>query len=111
LLQGSDLVVQTSTAIEVTDAETGAFLRSWPLPAGDARLVDLQNGVAVLTAGADVHLLRLSDGRTSVIRTASTTPVPAQLESSGLFYATTVDDAAYPGRVVHVPWNRLPLGA
>ena len=102
--------MQAATGIEVTEAETGALLRRWPLPAEGALLADLQDGIAVLTAGGDVHLLRLSDGRASVIRTASTAPVLAQLESSGLFYATTVDDAAHPGRVVHVPWNRLPLG-
>jgi Tol biopolymer transport system component len=70
-LQGNDLVVVTTSSVEVTDVESGAFLRRWPLPSESARLEDLQDGIAVLVAGTSVHLLRLSDGR------AATSPSPA----------------------------------
>jgi Tol biopolymer transport system component len=109
LLQGRDLVLQTLAGIDVIDADKDALLRHWALPFADARLADLQDGIALLTAGTDVHLLRLADGATSIIHTNSTTPVLAQLEPSGLSYATTSDDPAWPGRVIHIPWNRLPL--
>ena len=107
-LQGRDLVVTTPTAVEVTDADTGTFLRRWPLPA-DAKLTDLQDGIAVLVAGTDIHLLRLADGTDSVIHAPGTGPVLAQLEPAGLFYSYTADDPTYPGRVVFVPFAQLPL--
>lgn len=109
LLQGRNLVVLTTSAIEVTDAETGAFLRRWPPLAESAQLVDVQDGVAVLVSGTEIHLLRLSDGREAVIAAPGSGPVLAQLEPSGLFYSYRVVDAKYPGRVDFVPFDRLPL--
>jgi hypothetical protein len=108
-LQGNDLVVQTPTSIEVTDATTGVFQRRWPLPTPDATLTDLHRGIAVLVAGTDFDLLRLSDGREVTITAPGAGPVLAQLERSGLFYSYTANDAKYPGRVVFVPFDRLPL--
>lgn len=108
-LQGNDLVVQTPTSIELTDASTGVFQRRWPLPAMDATLTDLQGGIAVLVAGTDVHLLRLSDGVEAVIHAHGGGPVLAQLEPSGLFYSYTATDSKFPGRVVFTPFGRLPL--
>ncbi len=106
-LQGRDLVVLTTTAVEVTDAETGAFLRRWPVD--NAQLADVQDGIAVLVSGREIHLIRLADGRDAVIAAAGPGPVQAQLEPSGLFYSYRADDAKYPGRVVFVPFDLLPL--
>ena len=108
MLQDRDLVVLTPNALEVTDTETGQFITRWPAPA-DAQLVDVQNGVAVLIAGKDIHLLRLSDGRTAVIEPPGEGPVLAQLEPSGLSYAYKADDRTYPGRVEFIPFDQLPL--
>jgi len=108
-LQGSDLVVQTPTAIEITNATTGEFERRWPLPAPDASLTDLQDEIAVLVSGTDIHLLRLSDGADRVIHVSGTGPVLAQLEPAGLYYSYNTDDATYPGRVVFVPHDQLPI--
>ena len=108
-LQGRDLVVLTTSAIEVTDAETGTFLGRWPLPAADARLEDVQDGVAVFVAGSEITLLRLRDGTSSVIEAPSSRNVLAQLEPSGLFYSYRVDDAQYPGRVAFIRIEELPL--
>ena len=108
-LQGNDLVVQTPTAIEITDASTGAFQRRWPLPAPDATLTDLQDGIAVLVAGTDIHLLRLADGHDTVIHVPGHGPVLAQLEPAGLYYSYTTDDTKYPGRVEFVPHDQLPM--
>jgi hypothetical protein len=108
-LQGNVLVVQTSASLEVTDATTGVFQRRWPLPTPNAALTDLQSGIAVLVAGTDIHLLRLSDGADAVIHTSGTGPVLAQLKPSGLFYSYTADDPKYPGRVVFVAYDRLPI--
>jgi WD40-like Beta Propeller Repeat len=108
-LQGRDLVVLTTASVEVTDSETGAFLRRWPLPLEDARLEDVQDGVAVLVADTRISLLRLSDGRGAEIDVPGSGPVLAQLESAGLFYSYRADDPTYPGRVAFIPFDRLPL--
>ena len=109
LLQGRDLVVLTPDSVEITDSDTGQFKQRWPTPSADARLVDVQDGIAVLVAGSDIHLLRLTDGRDTVIRVPGSGPVLAQLEPNGLFYSFTTDDSKYPGRVMFVPENQLPL--
>jgi hypothetical protein len=103
-LQGRDLVVLTPTSVEVTNAETGAFLRRWPA-VPDAELADLQDGVALLIAGTKLHLLRLADGRDNVVDVAGSPPIRAQLEPDSLFYSYQAADAVYPGRVVFVPFD------
>jgi dipeptidyl aminopeptidase/acylaminoacyl peptidase len=108
-LQGRDLVVLTPDAVEVTDAQTGAFLRRWPSPSPDARLMDVQDGIAVLVVAAKVHLLNVWTGVAREIEAPGPGPVNAQLEPSGLFYSYRVDDAKYPGRVAFVPFDDLPL--
>ena len=107
-LEGRDLAVLTTTSLEVTNAETGEFLGRWPVPGENARLDDVQDGLAVLTVGTTIHLLRLKDGRTAAIDIAGAN-VLTQLEPSGLFYAYRVDDSRYPGRVRFVPFDELPL--
>ena len=108
-LQGRDLVVLTTNAVELTNAENGEFVRRWPLPSANPRLEDVQNGIAVFVDGRVVTLLRLSDGRRAVIEVPSSQDVLAQIEPSGLFYSYSVEDAAYPGRVAFVASQDLPL--
>jgi hypothetical protein len=45
----------------------------------------------------------------AVIRPEGQGPVFAQLEQSGLFYSCTAGDPGYPGRVVFVRFDRLPV--
>ena len=106
-LQGRDLVVLTTSSVEVTDAETGTFLRRWPLPAASARLDDVHGGVAVLVVGGEITLLRLTDGRTTVFETPTASNVNAQLEESGLFYSYRTEDPTRPGRVRFVPFDEI----
>jgi len=108
-LQGRDLVVQTTSAVELTNADNGEFLRRWPLPSANARLEDVQDGIAVFVDGRAVTLLRLSNGTKAVIEAPSSQDVLAQIEPSGLFYSYTVDDRHYPGRVAFVPSQDLPV--
>ena len=96
------------TTIPVTDASTGQFERRWPLPDPTAPLTDLQDGIAVLVAGTSIHLLRLADGKDTVIQTPGTGSVLAQLEPAGLYYSYTTNDTKYPGRIVYVPRSQLP---
>ena len=108
-LQGNDLIVQTPTSLEVTNAGTGQFERRWPLPAVDSKLTDLQGGIALLVADTDIYLLRLADGKNAVIHAPGRGPVLAQLEPSGLFEAYTVDDPVYPGRITFISVDQLRL--
>jgi hypothetical protein len=107
-LEGDDLVVLTDQGLADYDAATGNLRHLRPSPA-DARLADVQDGVAVYVTGTEIHLLRLAAGREGVIRPAGRGPVLAQLESPGLFYSYAVDDGTYPGRVAYLPFDRLPL--
>jgi hypothetical protein len=108
-LQGNDLVVQTPTALEITNATTGEFERRWPLPAPDATLADLQDGTAVLVGGTNIYLERLSNGKVATIPAPGSAPVLAQIDSAGLYYSYTVNDPTYPGRVAFLPTDQLPL--
>ena len=107
-LQGRDVVVLTQGTIEHYDAGTGERLHEWPLAAGDARLEDVQSGIAVYVSGDYVYLVRLSDGATVALPSRGAKPL-AQLEEPGLFYAYRTEDASYPGRVAFIPFDELPL--
>jgi hypothetical protein len=100
--------VLTQAVVADYDADTGAVLHEWPLVAGNPRLEDVQNGVAVYVSGLYVYVVRLSDGRTAALPALGGDP-HAQLEAPGLFYSYTVDDPVYPSRVQFVPFDRLPL--
>jgi hypothetical protein len=108
-LQGRDLVVQTTSAVELTNADNGEFVRRWPLPSANPRLEDVQNGIAVFVDGRLLTLLRLRDGERAVIEVPTSQDVLAQIEPSGLFYSYRAEDSRYPGRVVFVPSQNLPL--
>jgi hypothetical protein len=108
-LQGRELVVRTTSAVEVTNAENGEFLGRWPLPSTDARLEDVQDGIAVFLDGRTITLLRLSDGRTKEIDVPGIGQTLAQLEPSGLFYAYRVDDPKHQGRVRFMPFAQIEL--
>ena len=107
-LGGSDLVVLTTEGLADYDSATGGLRHVWPAPAG-ARLADVASGLAVYLVGNEIHVLRLGDGKEKVIRPASTGPVLAQLEETGLIYSFTVDDPRYPGRVEFVPLSALMI--
>jgi hypothetical protein len=106
-LQGSDLVVHAGATLDDYDSASGALLHAWLLPA-NATLEDVQDGVAVYVTSAQIHLLRLSDGRDAAITPPGAGPLHAQLEPAGLFYSYSVLDSDRPGRVAFVPSANLP---
>lgn len=108
-LEGNDVVVLKQTTIADYDAASGMLMHEWPLSAGDRTLVDVQDGIALYVTGTAVHLFRLADGREAVIQAPGKGRVLAQLEPGGLFYSYTADDPKYPGRVVFVPHDQLPI--
>jgi Tol biopolymer transport system component len=109
-LSGDDVVVLTSEGLADYDADTGDLRHQRRLAAADPRLDDVANGVAAYAAGGEIHLLRLTDGSETVVRPDGAGPVLAQLEEQGLFYSHTSGDPGYPGRIVFVPFDRLPTG-
>jgi hypothetical protein len=52
--------------LAVYDARTGAGLHAWPLPAA-ASSVDVAGGLAVVSTGNGVYVLRLRDGRFALV--------------------------------------------
>jgi hypothetical protein len=65
---------------------SGRRVHSWPLPAGARRAVDLQYGIAVVTAGRNVYGVAVATGRTALL--ASTPAIPrAQIGSVGVAVA------------------------
>jgi Tol biopolymer transport system component len=106
-LQGSDLVARAGGTLDDYDAASGVLMHAWPVPA-DAKLQDVQDGLAVYATSSDIHLLRLVDGHDSTIRPPGTGLLHAQLEPAGLFYSYSVLDSDRPGRVAFVPSANLP---
>ncbi len=82
----------------------------WPPVRADASLADVKSVIAVFVSGENVDLLRLADGRSAVIRIAGKGPINAKFGSPGLFYSYGTDDARHRGRVIFVPFKKLPLG-
>jgi hypothetical protein len=63
-LRGDTVAVLRSGRLDVYSAETGVLTKSWPVPA-NARSVDLQYGIAVVSAGDDVFALNVGTGSTA----------------------------------------------
>jgi hypothetical protein len=118
-VSGRDIVILTSGALRHVDAETGAALHMWPLPAVSSGgecgrphgrgwechsprllLQDAAHGLVVYVLDGTVHLLRLADGAGAVVAAGS----DARFIDSGLVYASGA-------RLRHVPFAELPLRA
>jgi hypothetical protein len=95
-LRGDYLLVLTETpTLEIYDARTGAYLRSWPVQARAPAEVDVYGGVAIYVAqpkgtlqSFKIHAVELKTGKDVVVATGSWwLKRSAQLEPAGLLYA------------------------
>jgi Tol biopolymer transport system component len=127
-LAGPDLVLVTAGELRDYDAVSGSLLHAWTLPyvsygghcgirADDCdyaqfRLQDASRGlVAYLVGGprpsgdlsAQLHVLRLSDGRDVVLASGTA----ARFGADGLFYAYRAT-GPWPGRISLVRFGQLP---
>ena len=102
-LDGNRLAVLGQASLALYDLERRTRTRSWPVSPRGGKLAGLQNGIAVVVAGRRISLVRVSDGKTAVIR-AGGGKVHAQLEPAGLFYSHS---APRGGRVAFVPMGEL----
>jgi TolB protein len=83
-LSGKRIALRTPDTIEVYDTGSGQLTNRFPVPKA-VRLADLEGDLLGTASGKTVTLQRLSDGRTTTIRTGGT--ARAQLEPPGLFVA------------------------
>ena len=84
-LGGRTLVVTTRRGrLDVFSLSTAQLLHSWRLPMGSAH-VDLQYGIAVVTAGHSVYAMNTMNGRIARLAVAPAA-VRAQIEPIGVVY-------------------------
>ena len=83
VVQGSQLVTLTRTALDVWHLPDSTPGRTFALAAAPRVLEDVDGGVAVLGSSGTTHLIRLSDGRGVTFAHAAN----AQLEPTGLFFS------------------------
>ena len=85
-LSGNALAVTARDGrLHVYSVSAGRQLHSWTLPAGAAH-VDLQYGIAVVTAGRSVYAIDVPSGRTALLAKTPVAP-RAQIEPIGVVYA------------------------
>ena len=120
-LDGADLVFieeqeNGRPVMRVYDASNGTLARSWPVPLSpyvavdeaQIRLEDVHSGLAVYVLDRTIHVRRLGDGKSAVIKIpGSRDPVHARLENPGLVYSWNVPGKAPNGRIAFVPLARL----
>jgi len=117
-LDGNTLAVLTTTnKVELYNAKTGAFARSWPVPFRAAHL-DVKGAIAIYSAypaGAGpriLHALQLKTGKDAVLARGEA-PYPygqgddAQIDSLGVVYAVNKSPGTPRSHVVFLPMARV----
>jgi hypothetical protein len=117
-LSGNSIAVLTTTnRIELYNAKTGAFVRSWTVAPRAAHL-DLQSGIAIFSvytksAGPRaLHALQVKTGK-DVVLARAVGPYPyaqgddAQIDGLGVVYAVNRWGKTRQGHVVFVPMARV----
>lgn len=117
-LSGTTLAVLTTTnRIELYTAKTGAFMRSWRVPAGAAHL-DLQAGIAIYSVyprsfgPRALHVLQVKTGRDAVLA-RGVGPWPytqgddARIDRLGVVYAVNAWKKTHTTHVVFAPMARV----
>ena len=117
-LSGNSLAVLTTTnRIELYNAKTGAFVRSWRVPLRAAHL-DLQDGIAIYSVYGEyagprsLHALHLKTGK-DVSLGRGVGPYPytqgddAQIDRLGVVYVVNKWPGTPRGHIVFVPMARV----
>jgi hypothetical protein len=117
-LSGNTLaVLSTTNRIELYDARSGAFVRSWPVPLRAAHL-DLQGGIAIYSVYGEyagpraLHALQLKTGKDVILGTG-VGPYPygsgddAQIDPLGVVYAVNKWPGTPSTHIVFVPMARV----
>lgn len=117
-INGNSLAVLTTTSrIELYNVKSGAFVRSWRVPAGAAHL-DLQGGIAIYSVyprhygPRALHALGVKTGK-DVVLISRVGPWPymqgddAQIDELGVVYGVNPWKKVHQGHVVFVPMARV----
>jgi hypothetical protein len=117
-LSGNTLAVLTTTdRVEIYNAKTGAFVRSWPVPVRSAHL-DLQGNLAIYSAYPKyanpraLHVLQVKTGK-DVVLARGVGPWPysqgddAQIDRLGVVYVVNRWTKVHQGHIVFVPMARV----
>jgi hypothetical protein len=101
------IVVLTRTkTLEIFNARTGAAVRVLPVAAGATKL-DVYAGIAAYAVGRVVHVLRLADGRDTVLAIAPRAIAGLVIEAPGIACAyNTVRGIRDVGNLAFVPMRR-----
>ena len=96
------VVATRDDRLGVYSVANGRLLHRWMLPRG-ATHVDLQYGLAVVTAGHSVYAINTASGHT---RRVAVTPLPvrAQIEPVGIVYAYSTNNR---GTAKLIPMSRV----
>lgn len=95
-------------ALDIYNANTGAFVRSWPVPARASALLDVHSGIAVYAVWRRLHALRLQTGKDVVIASPPRAIRGVEIEAPGVVYAyTTFRRGRVVGNLVFVPMRRV----
>jgi hypothetical protein len=108
-LSGAQQVVSVAkgTTLNTYDVATGKLVKTSRMK-GEAKLMDVENGVGVYFAATEVHLLTIATNRDRMVARQRGL-VQADLEPAGLYYAYNVPGGGTrPGRVTFVPRSALP---
>jgi hypothetical protein len=100
-LSGGNVAAVVARAWQEYDVASGSLVATRQLPSGSKPL-GFVAGNALYSQGSTLHLLRLSDGRDTVVAKKAVT---GRLTAAGLFYLGRF------GRVVFIPAGRLPAGS
>jgi hypothetical protein len=101
------LVVLRRGRLDVYNANTGGYVRSWPV-AAEASLLDVHSGIAIYAVWRRLHALRLQTGKDVVVAAAPRRLVGAQIEAPGLVYAYNTSRAGRErGNLVFLPLAQL----
>ena len=97
------VALTTTRTLEIYNANTGAFVRKWPVPAGAAHL-DVSQNIAVFSVWRKLYAVQLSTGKQAVVAGAKRTIVAAQIEAPGVVYAyNTVKGLKEIGNIAFLP--------
>src|SRR5262249_4534529 len=106
-LNGSQLGVLEPGRLELYSVPSGRDLHSYelaPLPASQRTFAGLGGGYAALVERTPIRVIRLADGRTTMISFPRPLgPVRARLDSTGLAYSYNDRDAPETGHISFLP--------
>ena len=102
------LVVLTKTStLSIYNSHTGAFIRSWPVPAAAANL-DVSQNIAVFSVWRKLYALQLTTGKLVVLAAEKRAIVAAQIEAPGVVFAyNTVKGLKDVGNLVFLPLSAV----